>query len=76
MFDEVINKILESIDEKHIFTESYPKFSGQGYRAHKIEARNFDELKSSLSNKKIAFVDGGNAEIIASANFSLNLIRV
>ena len=76
MYDEVINKILESIDEKAILTETYPKFSGEGYRAHKIEARNFHEINKTNLNKKIAFVDGGNAEIIRSVNFSLNLIRV
>ena len=76
MYDEVINKIIESIDEKTILTEAYPKFSGEGYRAHKINSRNFHEINKLNSNKKIAFVDGGNAEIIRSANFSLNLIRV
>ena len=76
MFDEVIKKILESIDESSILTETYPKFSGEGYRAHKIDAKNFHEINPLLSGKKIAFIDGGNAEIIGSANFSLNLVRV
>ena len=76
MFDEVISKIIESIDEKSLLTEMYPKFSGEGYRAHKIELKNFHEFENSVSGKKIAFVDGGNAEIIGSANFSLNLIRI
>ena len=76
MFDEVINKILESIDESSLLKEAYPKFSGEGYRAHKIDIKNFHEIKKLNSSRKIAFVDGGNAEIIGSANFSLNLIRV
>ncbi len=76
MHEDIIKKILESIDQKSIFTETYPKFSGQGYRAHKIEAKNFHEIKIPDSNKRIAFIDGGNAEIIGSANFSLSLIRV
>ncbi|HLC60800.1 MAG TPA: DNA double-strand break repair nuclease NurA [Candidatus Nanoarchaeia archaeon] len=76
MFDEVIKKILESINEKSMLTEMYPKFSGEGYRAHKIDVKNFHEIKKSNSDKKIAFIDGGNAEILGSANFSLNLIRV
>ena len=75
MYDEVIVKILKSIDE-NLITATYPKFSGDGYRAHKIDAKNFHQIEKSNSNKKIAFVDAGNAEIIASANFSLNLIRV
>lgn len=76
MFDEVIKKILESIDEKSLFTEMYPKFSGEGYRAYKIDVKNFYEIKKLDSGKRIAFIDGGNAEIIGSANFSLSLIRV
>ncbi|MBI4452584.1 DNA double-strand break repair nuclease NurA [Candidatus Woesearchaeota archaeon] len=75
MFDEVIDKILSTINEKEIFTETYPKFSGEGYRAHRIDIKNFHELKKTISGKKIAFIDGGNAEIIGSANFSLNIIR-
>ena len=76
MFDEIIEKISNIINEKEIFTEKYPKFSGEGYRAHKIDIKNFHEIKKIDSNKKIALIDGGNAEIIGSANFSLNLIRV
>lgn len=76
MFDEVVSKILESIDEKSILTETYPKFSGEGYKAHKIDIKNFHKIEKLISSKKIAFVDGGNAEIIGSANFSLSLIRV
>ena len=52
MFDEVISKILESIDEKSILTEAYPKFSGEGYRAHKIDIKNFHEIKNSVLIKK------------------------
>jgi len=75
MYDEVVEKILESIDE-NLITASYPKFFGDGYRAHRIDAKNFHEINKANSGKKIAFVDGGNAEIIASGNFSLSLIRV
>ena len=75
MFDEVIDKILSTIDENEIFTKTYPKFSGEGYRAYKIDIKNFHKIEKTISNKKIAFIDGGNAEIIGSANFSLNIIR-
>lgn len=75
MLDQAVREILDSIGEKLISEESYPKFSGDGYMAHKIEAKNFHEISQSISGKKIAFIDGGNAEIIGSANFSMNLIR-
>ena len=76
MYEEVVEKILKTIDEDLVFTETCPKFSGKGYRAHKIDKKNFHEITASATNKKIAFVDGGNAEIIGSSNFSLNLTRV
>ena len=76
MYDEAVKKILESVDENSILTEAYPKFSGEGYRAYKINVKNFREINPSNKNKKIAFIDGGNTEIIGSANFSLNLVRV
>jgi len=76
MFDEVITKILESIDKKTVSVGIYPKFSGKGYQAHKIDVKNFHGIRKTSLGKRIAFVDGGNAEIIGSANFSLNLIRV
>ena len=75
MYSEVVDKILKSLDEE-IITSTYPKFSGESYKPHKIDAKNFHEIKKSSVNKKIAFVDGGNAEIIKSGNFSLNLIRI
>src|SRR3990167_2288765 len=76
MFDEVISRILDSVAEKQLSESIFPKFSGDGYKAHKIDKNNFHEIKKSDSGVKIAFIDGGNAEIIGSANFSLNLIRV
>ena len=75
MYDEVVENILKFLDE-NLMAAAYPKFSGEGYKAHKIDAKNFHQINKTSSNKKIAFIDGGNAEIIASANFSLNLIRV
>ncbi|MBI2657282.1 DNA double-strand break repair nuclease NurA [Candidatus Woesearchaeota archaeon] len=75
MFDEAVEKILKSLDES-VMAAGYPKFSGKGYRAYRIDAKNFHEIKKGDSGRKIAFVDGGNAEIISSAGFSLNVIRV
>ena len=76
MYDEIIKKILESVDEKAAITNTFPKFSGEGYKPCKIDTNNFHEIIRLNDDKRIAFVDGGNAEIIGSANFSLNLIRV
>ncbi|MBI2659972.1 DNA double-strand break repair nuclease NurA [Candidatus Woesearchaeota archaeon] len=76
MFDEVIRKILSAIGQKDMSRESYPKFSGEGYAAYRIDPKNFHEIRKFNRDKKIAFVDGGNAEIIGSASFSLSLLRI
>ena len=57
MYEDVVEKILESLDES-LITTTYPKFYGEGYRVHKIDVKNFHELKKRSLNKKIAFVDG------------------
>ncbi len=74
MYNEIVAEILKSLDG-NLTTAAYPKFSGEGYAPYKIAKENFHEVKP-INNKKIAFIDGGNAEIIGSENFSLNLVRV
>ncbi|MBI2653463.1 DNA double-strand break repair nuclease NurA [Candidatus Woesearchaeota archaeon] len=74
MHDDIIKEIIDSIEEDSS-EANYPKFSGEGYSAHKIDSKNFHQINKTNSAKKIAFVDGGNAEILASANFSLSLMR-
>lgn len=76
MYDEVIKKILEYLDKNLLSSQTCPKLSGKGYKAHQIDVKNFHQIKIQDSNKKISFVDGGSAEIIGSANFSLSVIRV
>src|SRR3989344_9488929 len=74
MYEEVVEEILENLDKEYI-TPSYPKFSGESYKPFKIDIKNFHNIEKTNSGKRIAFVDGGNAEIISSGNFSLNIIR-
>ena len=76
MNKELIGKIKEKMS-RNIFQykDSYPKFSNPSYKAFKISENNFHSFEEKNSEKKIAFVDGGNLEIVSSANLSLNLIR-
>lgn len=41
-----------------------------------IDARHFQPIPEHFSSKSIAFIDGGQAEILSAANFSLSFIRV
>ncbi|HLC50182.1 MAG TPA: DNA double-strand break repair nuclease NurA [Candidatus Nanoarchaeia archaeon] len=74
MYEEIAAKVLESLKAKDSSKGAYPKFSSEDYIPFRIEAKNFHEIKN-LDSKSIAFIDGGNAEIIGSANFSLSMIR-
>ncbi|MEK6942810.1 MAG: DNA double-strand break repair nuclease NurA [Nanoarchaeota archaeon] len=74
MYEEIAAKVLESLKNKEFSKGTYPKFSSEEYTPFKIEKSNFHEIKD-IDSKSIAFIDGGNAEIIGSANFSLSMIR-
>jgi hypothetical protein len=77
MNNEIIEKINQSLNPNITDIENdKPYFSDKRYKAHKIEKTNFHEIKETETNKKIAFIDGGNAEILKTANFSLQLVRV
>ena len=41
-----------------------------------INKNNFEEINPSASQRSIAFVDGGQAEILSAGNFCLSFIRV
>ncbi len=43
---------------------------------HQINQQNFHTIPSSNEDKTIAFIDGGQAEILQTGNFCLSLIRV
>ena len=64
MFDEIRKKIIEAIESDSGFEKSIS-----------IKPEDFREIKK-LHGKSIAFIDGGNAEIMGSSNFSLSLVRI
>lgn len=51
-------------------------FGKNGYVPKPIDKNNFEPIEKANSTKRICFVDGGNSEIIGSADFSLQFIRV
>lgn len=71
MKDEILNKIIEAINQK----EELDKYIIIGKEKSEIKKENFSVINENF-NHKIAFIDGGNAEIIKGANFSLQLIRI
>ena len=74
--DEIISKIVESLDFNLKEKGSYAQFNDSSYKPIKIDNNNFHEINGMVSNKKIMFIDGGNAEILKASNFSLQLMRI
>ncbi len=64
MVKEIFSKIIDSIAEKVLNDE------------FEVDESRFVEIKRENNGKKIAFVDGGQAELLKAVNFSLQFIRV
>lgn len=72
IIENIINSLNNSLTEKG----EYVQFNDPSYEPVKINKENFHEIKNIESNKKIAFIDGGNTEILKAPNFSLQLVRM
>ena len=73
IYDQIISLVKNNISN---IGDNYVQFSDSNYKSFNFDKNNFQEIKNSESKNKVAFIDGGSAEIIKSPNFSLNLIRV
>jgi len=71
---EIINKILAEIKVKEKIKNDKPSFNNK-YEVNTISINNFKELPDNIK-EEIAYVDGGNGEIIHSNSFSLQFIRI
>ncbi len=74
--DEIIKHIAESLEKFCIGENECVHFPDKRYTAIRIDKKNFNDIKEAGPKKKIAFIDGGNAEIIRAANLSLSVARV
>lgn len=72
--NDIIQELVQAIknNQRKTATKAYIK----DYIPEEISEKNFKSLPSEKSNKKIAFIDGGNTEIIETPSTSLQLIRV
>lgn len=74
---DVLDRVIENLDR--FVNEADlgdPFFSGSGYVAYPFSVENFREIKGTGSERKMAFVDGGNQEIVGAPNFSIQINRV
>ena len=77
MHQKILDKVLESLNRKtQTESSTTPYFSDKRYKPFKIDKDNFKKIEDTKNDKKIAFIDGGNAEILKANNFSLQFIRI
>lgn len=69
---ELFDKISKQLESKEA---NSPYFNDKNYTPIKIDKNNFHEIQDSQP-KEIAFIDGGNIEIIGNNNFSFQLMRI
>jgi len=53
-----------------------PRFSDERYKPYPLSDKNIKEINQVDSGRKIAFVDGGNINLISSPSFSVHLVRI
>ena len=74
---EVVKKVIENLDkeieERDLGT---PFFSNPEYRSFPLTKERFKTIKATELKGKVAYVDGGNQEILGAPNFSVQVNRV
>ena len=53
-----------------------PRFSDERYKPYPLSDKNVKEINQVSSGRKIAFIDGGNINLISSPSFSVHLVRI
>jgi hypothetical protein len=73
---KVINEIIDSLSSIIKKKSTRIIFSDSDYEPVDFDKRHFHEIKTASSERKIAFIDGGNAPIIETPGFCVHLIRL
>lgn len=68
----LVDKLQKSLDAPI----GNPLFRSTDCEAYKLHKKNFNPIRLGMADRKMAFVDGGNQEIIHAPNFSLQVNRV
>ena len=71
--EELITELDSKIGEGNVGT---PYFINPEIKSFPISTNNIKRIMEENSERRLAFVDGGNQEIIGAPNFSLQLNRV
>ncbi len=70
---KIVKKLDERVKESRLGT---PFFSSSHYNPHQLNPSNFFPVNNVESNRRMAFIDGGNQEIVGAPNFSIQINRI
>lgn len=70
---QIVKKLNAQIKENRL---GKPFFGQSQYNPHSLKPKNFSPIKHVESGRRIAFLDGGNQEIIGAPNFSIQVNRI
>ena len=71
---EVAKSLVEELDRKiRGHDPGEPFFTGDGYTPHPFRREYFRPIRPVESDRRVAFLDGGNVEVLGAPNFSIQL---
>jgi hypothetical protein len=74
---EAIKRVAQDLDRRVAEQElGDPFLSSHNYRPYPLNAKYFTPIRRVETTRRLAFVDGGNQELIGAPNFSVQLNRV
>ena len=77
MLSETISRVINGLHQNvNEYDLGDPYFQQDAYRIYPFARENFYPINGNGSSRKIAFVDGGNQELIGAPNFSVQLNRI
>jgi hypothetical protein len=71
-----IRKVVDSLSNAILdIPLGEPTFADDRYHPHNLKVENFFPLPKKMNTGKIAFIDGGRAEILCAPSFAIGLNR-
>ncbi|MFH1642738.1 MAG: DNA double-strand break repair nuclease NurA [Nanoarchaeota archaeon] len=74
--EDIQNEIIKALEASLSEKSNYAQFNNHNYKPAQLSKDNFYNIGNVKTTKRIAFIDGGNSEILNAANFSLQIIRI
>lgn len=76
MIGDVVRKLIQDLDT-HVHEDKLgdPFLSSHNYKAYPLSVEYFHPIEAVESGRKLAFIDGGNRELVGAGNFSVQLNR-